>query len=185
MSKYFRFFMLMTSFFPLWISILFTNFISIFYKKSDTIITEIISVLIILIIIIVSIFNILKINKLEKFKSLENIQIEEVTLEKTITVEYLLSYVLPLFAFDFTLWFDCVKFLIYFFCIGYLSIKNANVYSNIFLEILGYKIYRCKGKMYSKKEKEIYIISKENLLFEKDTTLNVLELNNPFYIYKR
>lgn len=185
MSKYFKFFMLITSFLPLWISILFSDFISIFYIKSDNIGTEIITIIIILVLSIVSVFNILKCIKLEKVKSKENILIEEIILEKTITVEYLLSYVLPLFAFDFTLWFDCIKFLIYFFCIGYLSIKNDNVYTNIFLEILGYKIYRCRVKMYSKAGKEIYLISKDNILFEKDNTLEVIGFNNLFYIYKR
>mgnify|MGYP000320977530 FL=1 len=60
-----------------------------------------------------------------------------------ITAEYLLSYILPLFAFDFTKWDEVVKFLIFFLTFGYLCIKHNSFSVNIVLELLGYKMYDC------------------------------------------
>ena len=59
--------------------------------------------------------------------------------EKGITSEFLLSYILPLFAFDFTLWSGCVEFLIYYVILAFLCIRNNNVYANLWLEVFGYK----------------------------------------------
>lgn len=58
--------------------------------------------------------------------------------EKNITAEFLLPYILPLFAFDFILWNQVVLFLVFFVTLGYLCIRH-NYYSvNIVLEIVGY-----------------------------------------------
>lgn len=43
-----------------------------------------------------------------------------------ITAEYLLSYILPLFAFDFTKWDEVVKFLIFFLTFSYLCIRHGH-----------------------------------------------------------
>ena len=39
--------------------------------------------------------------------------------EKTITADFLLSYILPLFAFDFTVWSEVVLFLVFFFVFAF------------------------------------------------------------------
>lgn len=64
--------------------------------------------------------------------------------EKTITTEYLLSYILPLFAFDFTQWDGVVLFLLFFIVLGFLCIRHNNFYLNIILEIVNYRFYSCK-----------------------------------------
>lgn len=64
--------------------------------------------------------------------------------KKTITAEYLLSYILPLFAFDFTLWSEVVLFLIFFITLGYLCIRHNYFSVNVILEMAGYRIYDCQ-----------------------------------------
>lgn len=44
--------------------------------------------------------------------------------KKAITAEFLLSYILPLFAFDFTLWNQVVLFLVFFVTLGYLCVSE-------------------------------------------------------------
>lgn len=184
MSKNFKIYMFITSFLPLWLSIIFMDFISIFYMKANNIKTEIISIIIILVLLIISMYKILKIRNIYDKKVSHSIYISDINIEKKLTTEHLLSYVLPLFAFDFTLWYDCVKFLIYFLSILLLCVKNDNVYINIFLEIMGYKVYSCKAKFNTEENYQIYIISKEIMVFKNGHILNIIELNKPFYFYK-
>ena len=45
---------------------------------------------------------------------------------KSIITDYMLSYILPLFVFDFTQWDGVVMFLIFFITLGFLCIKHNN-----------------------------------------------------------
>ena len=104
MSLWFPYCLFYLSFTPLWISILFVDIKSIIVDN-EYLYTEYISVICILIAAAVSCFVVFwGINgNLRKGKegTQPNIIIEAKE-EKTITTEYLLSYILPLFAFDFT-----------------------------------------------------------------------------------
>ena len=64
--------------------------------------------------------------------------------EKTITAEYLLSYILPLFAFDFTVWDEVILFLVFFSVFAFLSIRHNHFSVNILLELMHYRFYSCK-----------------------------------------
>ena len=64
--------------------------------------------------------------------------------EKTITAEYLLSYILPLFAFDFTVWNEVVLFLVFFLVLAFLSIRHNYFSVNIVLELMCYRFYSCE-----------------------------------------
>lgn len=57
--------------------------------------------------------------------------------------EYLLSYILPLFAFDFTVWNGVVLFLIFFTILGFLCIKHNYFSVNIILEMAEFRFYNC------------------------------------------
>lgn len=59
---------------------------------------------------------------------------------KMITAEFLLSYILPLFAFDFCIWDQVVEYLIFFSILGFLCIRHNYFSVNIILEIMKYKI---------------------------------------------
>lgn len=66
-------------------------------------------------------------------------RIREVKERKMITAEFLFSYILPLFAFDFTKWDEVIKILIFLY-IRILCIRHNNFSVNIMLEILEYKM---------------------------------------------
>lgn len=60
------------------------------------------------------------------------------------TSEFLLSYILPLFAFDFTKWSSVAEFLIYFLILAFLCVRNNNVYANLLFEVKKYRFYTCE-----------------------------------------
>ena len=100
-----------TSFFPLWISIIFIDVKSIIYNGSN-LYTEIISIIAIVIVNFFSIIALCNWIKREPITS-EEMKISYACENKTISSEYLLAYILPLFAFDFTQWDSVVLFLIF------------------------------------------------------------------------
>ena len=100
--------------------------------------------------------------------------------EKAITAEYLLSYILPLFAFDFTVWHQVVLFSVFFFVLAFLCIRHNYFSVNILLELFGYRFYRCclrneDGVTISK-----VIITKERLLNRKTERILIRPINNEY-----
>lgn len=129
------------SFVPLWITVLFIDIKSLCdggYNKC----TEIISIILIILgFIITLVVLLLKLhNRNDKGYTYS---IQEAKECKTITAEFLLSYILPLFAFDFTRWDEIVKFLIFFMIFGYLCVRHNSFCVNIILEIMQFKLYEC------------------------------------------
>ncbi|MBS5982334.1 MAG: hypothetical protein KIC67_06925 [Clostridium butyricum] len=186
MNKFFKCAMFFTSFIPLWITIIFIDGLNI-YKEEAFIKTEIISILCILIIFIVSLiaiyFSMISVREIDY----KPYKIEKAIQEKGITSEFLLSYVLPLFAFDFTRWDSVVQFLIYFIILAFLCIRNNNVYANIIFECMGYKFYACELIWVPEptiSQMEGIIISRSNLCANKGNTIDIATMNKPFYIMK-
>lgn len=60
-----------------------------------------------------------------------------------LSAEFLLAYILPMIAFDYGDLRNIVLFLVYFFVLSFLCVRNSNVYTNIFLEFKGYRMYEC------------------------------------------
>lgn len=128
------------SFFPLWISVAFIDIMSV--MESDTNLwTEIISLTLIGLGTLISALAIIK--QMRQKSNCIRPTIEKASKQKTVTAEYLLSYILPLFAFDFTKWKQVVLFLIFFITLAFLCLKHRYVYANIILEICGYTCYDC------------------------------------------
>lgn len=181
MSLAVSFSMFFLSFAPLWVSILFIDIKSIIENQTE-IVTEKYSVLFILILAIISlVILMISFNKQNK-NGAQEFTIESVEEEKTITAEYLLSYILPLFAFDFTIWHQVVLFLIFFFVLAFLCIRHNYFSVNILLEIFGYRFYRSglrneDGILVSK-----VIITKERLLNRKAEKILVRPINNEYSI---
>lgn len=187
MGKFFKIAMFITSFIPLWITILFIDVISII-KKNQYLITEIIGIAVIFVILSMSILIIVLSMKSITLSSYKIYKIEAATQEKGITSEFLLSYVLPLFAFDFTQWDSVVQFLIYFFILAFLCIRNNNVYANLIFECLNYKFYTCDliwAPEPNTPAIQAIVISNSNLCAMKGNTIDVAPLNKPFYIKKK
>ena len=120
------------SFIPLWISVLFIDIQSI-CENNMNLYTEYISLILIICGILLSITVVIV-----EFKS-------KIAKEaKMITAEFLLSYILPLFTFDFTIWSQVVLFLIFFCILGFLCIRHMNFSVNIILELCDYRFYECE-----------------------------------------
>lgn len=105
-------------------------------------------------------------------------QIKQVKEEKTITAEYLLSYILPLFAFDFTTWHGVILFGIFFMTLGFLCIKHNYFSVNIVLEITHFSFYDCILENEDGVPVEKIIISHRKLGGNKGDMIFVKSLNN-------
>ncbi len=68
--------------------------------------------------------------------------------ERFAAVEFMMSYVFPLFAFEFTQWDGVVLFLIFFGCFGFLVHRHRIFSTNPVMELLGYRVYECDLKPY-------------------------------------
>lgn len=178
--------MFFTSFLPLWITVLFINTKSIFENKVY-LYTEYISITCIILGLITSITIILKSIKDISNSNFVEYKVIEATQEKGITSEFLLSYVLPLFVFDFTKWDGVIQFIIYFGILAFLCIRNNNVYVNILFEFKKYKFYTCNLKLSSESSInpiQVIAISNKNLCAYKGNTIEIAPLNKPFYLVK-
>ena len=101
--------------------------------------------------------------------------------EKLLTVEFLFSFVFPLFAFDFTKWESVVLFLFFFLLFGYLCTSHNYFCTNIMLDIYHYKIYSCElvdNHVTIQKK----VISKRELTACCDDTIYAKGLNNDYFI---
>lgn len=179
MFKLFSISLYFVSFFPLWVSVLFIDILSIMKSRTEKG-TEYISIGCILIAMFISIIVIFhEIHKCGREGSTKQ-TIKVAREEKTITAEFLLSYILPLFAFDFTLWHQVVLFLVFFITLGYLCIRH-NYYSiNIVLEIVGYRFFHCSLSNSDHVQTEQLIMSKQRLNELVGTDIYVVALNNEY-----
>ena len=166
-----------TSFAPLWISILFIDVKSCL-ENDTNLWTEKISICCVVAFAVLCVF-ILKqsfcIKGKEGFVPQRLMHAKE---EKSITAEYLLSYILPLFAFDFKVWSDVVLFLVFFITLGFLCIKHNFFSVNIMLEFKRYKFYICEFQNEDGVKTEQTVISRRNLNTHIGETIYIKSLNN-------
>ena len=161
MSRTFKWHMLITSFIPLWVSILIVNIWHIVnegmvlwdtkYKffsnvycllKKDWIIVAF--SLIILLNMIVSSIYIIKFIKVQVDNNDKHNKVEITNIKQcsNVSAEYLIAYILPMLVFDFTSLLNILLFILYFSTLSFLTIRNNHVYVNILLEFKKYKIYK-------------------------------------------
>lgn len=181
MLKLFSISLYISSFFPLWISVIFIDILSIIENKENTW-TEYLSICCILIAVFTSSIIIHReLHKRGKEGS-KVYTIKSIKEEKAITSEFMLSYILPLFAFDFTMWNQVVLFLVFFVTIGFLCVRH-NYYSvNIILEIAGYRFYRCSMFNSDKVMTEHLVMSKQRLNEMTGMEIYVSALNNEYVL---
>ena len=192
MSGLFKWNMFFTSFLPLWASIIVSDIWTVisegykFVKGLDTVPISIndivhevfrfagsvpiqlVSILILLLHIAASTHYITKEIKLQENSSnKEEGCILRAKRANKLTAEFLLAYILPMIAFDFGSLDSIALFLIYFVVLSFLCVRNSNVYTNIFLEFKGYKMYECDIECGVMNKKYVYtdciVISKNNL----------------------
>lgn len=167
------------SFTPLWFAILFIDIKNIINQDAN-LGTEILSVLLIVIVFIISFFIIKSFINDKRKSGIEKFEIQEIEVPKDIAIEYFLAYVLPLFAFDFTLWNQTIIFLIFYISLGFLCIKHNYFTANIVLEVLKYNFYKCALKNIDGVSIEKYVISKSKLI--KGNEIYLRSINNEYMI---
>lgn len=140
MSFILSFSMFFLSFLPLWISVVFLDGKSIL-DGNPYIGTEVISILIIFVGLILALICVVVHFDTKKRHGTQSYVLISTKEEKTITSEFLLSYILPLVAFDFTVWYEVVLFLVFFIVFAFLCIRHNHFSVNIVLELLGYRFF--------------------------------------------
>ncbi len=123
------------SFLPLWVSIIIIDWISII-RNDRCLWIERISIPVIVSGIIISSMIVYKwITKKEK-QNRETYTVENAKEVKFITAEFLMSYVFPLFTFDFTQWDGILLFVLFFSAFCFLVCNHNYFCTNIALELL-------------------------------------------------
>lgn len=179
MFKLFSFSLYYISFAPLWLSVLFIDLKSCI-ENSENLWTEKISIGCILIFAIICLIVLLiELHTNDKESAVPQI-LKQAKEEKNITAEYLLSYILPLFAFDFTTWNEVILFLIFFFTLGFLCIKHNYFSVNIVLELANFRFYTCTFKNEDGIETEQTVISRRKLTGCIGEEVYLKSLNNEF-----
>ena len=205
MWRKFKWDMFVTSFIPLWLSIVVLdvwNIISLALKKWDdkcnllenvksilcSSCVQVISIIVIALLVILSIAGVNSFLK-KKLTVKDNHPkgtIKKATKANKLSSEFLLAYILPMIAFDFGYPQKFVLFLIYFLVLAYLCIRNNNIYTNILLEFKGYRIYTCDFECMVANKNHVYhdsiIISKTDLTQEEGNDVAYWDFENYIYI---
>lgn len=202
----FKWDMFVTSFIPLWISIIIFDIwdlvdhaLSAYRKKGKPLEillsfarVSLIQIVSILVIIIVAVFSIHGINKFlrDRENSRQNPTGTILRAKKAnmLSSEFLLAYILPLIAFDFSKMKSIVLFLIYFAILAFLCIRNSNIYTNIMLEYKKYRIYSCDIQRQAPGNQDIIyydslVISQEDLSSYVNKSVKYWDCDNYIYIH--
>ena len=205
MWRKFKWDMFVTSFIPLWLSIVVIDIWNIVLsivgnwddktKFVDTLLVvlrecviQLVSIVIIVVLVLVSIRGI---NTFLKEKLAENERrpkgiIEKATKANKLSSEFLLAYILPMIAFDFGNLQNLALFIIYFSVLAFLCIRNNNIYTNVLLEVKGYRIYTCDLTYKVMDKNHTYhdsiVISKEDLTQEEGNEIYYWDFENYIYI---
>lgn len=177
MSSILSFSMYVLSFTPLWITVSFVDIKSLI-EGGENKWTELISISLILVVTLLAMICLFTKFSILNNETIEKYELSKANESKTVTSEFLLSYILPLFAFDFTQWDGVVEFLIFFVILGYLSIKHNYFSVNIILELVGYKMYECILVNGDGLDIEKTIISKQSLTVFSGNEIKVKTINN-------
>ena len=204
MWRKFKIDMFITSFIPLWISIVLLDcwcIIDAICKKWDcqirfkenliiclnSCLLQIVSIFLILTIVTVSIIGVNSFLK-DRTQSKNNHKgtIQKATKANKLSSEFLLAYILPMIAFDFGDIKSIVLFLVYFFVLAFLCIRNNNLYTNILLEFKGYKMYTCDLAIDVLGKEHVYydslVISGEDLTQMEKNEISYWDFDNYIYI---
>lgn len=182
MSRIFSLSLYHTSFAPLWISILFIDIKSCTENQSNRW-TEIISISCILISCLIALTVLMVALCTNGKEGAAPHKVISATEEKTVTAEYLLSYILPLFAFDFTQWSQVVLFLIFYLTLGFLCIRHNYFSGNIILEVANFHFCFCTIENEDRKILEQRILSHRRLNGCVGETLYLKSLNNEYKLH--
>ena len=184
MSKLVVFSLFVTSFLPLWVSVLIIDSLSIWNKYSTNNFleiagTEIAVIFAILLLNIASLIVLICWLKSAGKTASEELILVKAKENKTISAEYLLSYILPLVAFDFRILDSVIIFTVLFIILAFVCLRHNYISLNVLLEIMGYSQYDCVLKKEDLAiETERMVISKVYLNSQQRKIVRVNNLNN-------
>lgn len=204
MDKSFKWNMFITSFIPLWVSIIVADVWNVVesgvenWSADNGILSNLIevcklnwvSIVVSILVFVLMIISIISINVFLKDKC-GNTQAPRIKIKKAIRAnklssEFLLAYILPMIAFDFTDIRSVILFIIYFAMLAFLCIRNSNVYTNIWLEFKGYRMFMCDLETKKMGRTHIYtdclVISKNNLTTKLENDIEYWDFDNYIYI---
>lgn len=194
MTQFFKWNMFFTSFLPLWISIVVTDLWTIGNKivenSKEAFENSRIEIITIVLLIGYTLFSMFYISRIisvqERSTNKEQGIIVRAKRANKLSAEFLLAYILPMIAFDFSSMNNIVLFLIYFVVLSFLCIRNSNVYTNIFLELKGYKMYECdiERRVMNRTitDEACLVISKNSLIQAIPRILQYFDFENYIYI---
>lgn len=168
------------SFLPLWITVVIIDVKSLADGGGNKY-TEIFGIILILagfifslIILLVKFYGI----RDEKY----TYEIDTAKENKLVLAQFLFTYILPLAAFDFTLWLEALEFLIFFLAFGFLCIRHNFFCVNIVLEFRHYRVYECRLINDDGVSTERTVISRKTLNMDKGQNICVKVINNEFFL---
>ena len=194
MTQFFKWNMFFTSFLPLWISIVVTDLWTIGNKivenSKEAFENSRIEIITIVLLIGYTLFSMFYISRIisvqERSTNKEQGIIVRAKRANKLSAEFLLAYILPMIAFDFSSMNNIVLFLIYFVVLSFLCIRNSNVYTNIFLELKGYKMYECdiERRVMNRTitDEACLVISKNSLIQAIPRILQYFDFENYIYL---
>lgn len=181
MNKLFKYSAFFVSYTPLWASILYVDFMSLLYHKTPNRWTEMISITLIVLAYVISVINMVRTLKGMSKENSEKLRITDVHEQKTAALEYVLTFVLPMFAFEFTQWESCILFAIYFLTLLILCSKHNLLFANMVFEVLNYRFYDVAVQNGHGKSVDREVISKQHLENMKEEDIYLRSMNNGFW----
>jgi len=202
LDNWFKWNMFYTSFLPLWASILVSDIWNVILKTNNLIANateftfqifwetnqiEFISVLILVVYSFVSIITLNRFIHIKKTNpSPPNGRVIKAKRANKLSAEFLLAYILPMIAFDFSAMHDVILFFVYFAVLSFLCIRNNNVYTNFLFEAKGYRMYECDiecGVLTSRKIYEHSLIISKNKILANSLPREIEYFDFDNYIY--
>lgn len=178
---FFQMSMYYLSFTPLWITVVLMDVFSII-NKEQPLWTEYISIPLVIFVFVICVYVIKNGLNPSKRDNSQEYQLEEAKEEKFLVAEFLMSFVLPLFAFDFTKHQSVILFLVFFLIFGWLCIRHNYFCVNIVVEIMGYRVYDCDYLTFDEVLVTKKILSKRPLKECSGTIIRIKNLNNDYML---
>ena len=167
------------AFTPLWILVVLTDFFSIMDNEAD-LYTEKISIPFLFGAFLVALHIVRKELTSEKVDNVQPMYLKNVKEEMFAVAEFMMSFVFPMFAFDFTKYQGVLLFSVFFLIFGWLCIKHNYLCVNVVLEIMKYKIYDCECVNMDKIKYEKKILSNRKLIEQSNITVLTRRINNEY-----
>lgn len=184
MSGFLNISLFFSSLFPLWFSISLYDLYHLIYCDNNQNARRlyVVTIAVILLLALVASVTIVWFFKKGKKRCSRKRRVDSAVEEKVEASSFLLSYILPLAAFDFSSLVQVLQFFLYFMVLCYLQLKHKIISSNLVLEVLGFTYYKCVFLDSDDQKVERYVISRKNLKLAIGDEVQTVQLNNEYVL---